>query len=479
MKYQNNAQRIKTTLLIETARLAFEGKLQREIDRVPVNLYPRDRTGARCCVYKDRAITKYRLMAIMGHAVETETDELKMLGEYAVDADKREKPADPILTVIDEACSACLKGRHYVTNVCKGCVARPCTVNCPKDAIQVVNGQAIIDDDKCVNCGLCVNVCPYHAIVYVPVPCEEACPVGAIAKGADGREHIDYDKCTFCGKCMQACPFGAIMERSQMVDVIGKLKSDRKVVAMLAPAMAGQFPAEFGKLCAAVRAMGFDNVMEVAEGAAITAEHEANELADRLGDGEQMMTSSCCPAYMETVRKHVPEMAKFVSDTPTPMHYAAKLVKDREPDAVTVFIGPCVAKRHEAMSDELVDYVLTTDELGAMLVGQELDIDEFIAADLGEGPGSEAREFAVTGGVTGAIRAKCGDNRVKAMQVDGIGKKELKMLRRYAKAGCDANFIEVMSCQGGCVAGPCNISKPKAAERRVRKFVEQSKGARA
>ncbi len=473
---RDNINRIKKRLLIEVAQLAFEGRLAEEIDRLPIKLYPKDNEALRCCVHKSRAIMRYRLMAILGYGIEEETDELKRLAEYAEPVAQREKADNPILTVIDEACSACLKGRHCVTNVCKGCVARPCTVKCPKDAIQVINGQARIDEDKCVNCGLCLKVCPYHAIVYVPIPCEEACPVGAISKDETGREKIDYDQCIYCGKCMQACPFAAIMERSQIVDVIEKIKTPQRVVAMLAPAIAGQFPVEYGKLAAAVKALGFDDVVEVALGAEQTARHEAAELAHKLKEGQAFMTSSCCPAYMQAVQKHLPEIAGYVSDTPTPMHYTAARVKQYDPQAVTVFIGPCIAKRREAMADEAVDYVLTTDEFGAMLVAAEIELDDCQPLEANRPADANARNFAISGGVTQAVVAVAGAaEEIRPQLVDGLDKKSLKLLSIWAKKGPgEANFIEVMSCEGGCVAGPCNLDNPKIAAGRVKKYAESA-----
>ncbi len=119
-----------------------------EIEQYGIDIqwvFPRHQSGLRCCVYKDRAITKYRLMAILGHAIEDENDELTPLRHYAQEALNRDEVASPILTVLDEACSACLRARHFVTNVCRGCVARPCVINCPKDAVHIVDGQAKID----------------------------------------------------------------------------------------------------------------------------------------------------------------------------------------------------------------------------------------------------------------------------------------------------------------------------------------------
>ncbi len=126
----------------------------------------------------------------------------------------------------------------------------------------------------------------HHAIVYAPIPCEEA------------------------------CPSVAIMERSHMVDVIDMIKGSQRTVALLAPAL----------------------------GAEQTASHEAEELHGSLRHGQSFMTTRCCPAYMRAVEKHVSDMAPVVSDTPTPMHYSAQAAKQADSNAVTVFVGPCIAK---------------------------------------------------------------------------------------------------------------------------------------
>jgi [FeFe] hydrogenase (group B1/B3) len=472
----NNTHRIRKQILIEVARLALDGDLEKEIDGVPVKMFPKQNPSMRCCVYKDRAVTKYRLMAAMGHTVENETDELKPLSEYAKEAIDRKAISGPVLTVIDTACSACHKGKYFVTNVCRGCTERSCVVNCPKNAIHIINGRSRIDDDKCVNCGKCGKSCPYHAIVYVPIPCEEACPGAAISKDEHGREQIDHEKCINCGKCINACPFAAIMGRSQIVDVVGKIKGPEKVVVMIAPAITGQFPVEFGKLTAGILEIGFDELVEVAHGADTTARQEAEELAEKLASGQKIMTSSCCPAYIQAVDKHIPEIKKYVSSTPTPMSNTARSVKEENPNAVTVFIGPCVAKRQEALDDSSVDYVLTTDELGALLVAAGIELDECSPVELPDIPYREGRGFAISGGVTDAVKAIAGsDIEVKPMLVDGLDKKSLKRLSFLAKGSQEVNFVEVMACQGGCVAGPCNIGNPKAAAFQVKKLAAESK----
>ena len=115
------------------------------------------------------------------------------------------------------------------------------------------------------------------------VPCEEACPVGAIHKGKGARAEIDFDKCVSCGRCMRACPFGAVMERSQIIDILQKLKeAGKKVVAMVAPAIAGQFPGTVEQVVSALKQLGFSSVIEVAVGADITTRNEAKEFIERM-----------------------------------------------------------------------------------------------------------------------------------------------------------------------------------------------------
>jgi [FeFe] hydrogenase (group B1/B3) len=359
-------------------------------------------------------------------------------------------------------------------------------VNCGKKAISIKDGRAFIDSEKCVSCGLCLQNCPYHAIIKIPVPCEEACPVGAIAKGESGRERIDYNKCIFCGNCMRECPFGAMIDKSQLVDVIKHMMNNKKVVALYAPAAAAQFRIEPWRLDGALLAAGFSNVVEVALGADITAKNEAAEFAERMAKGEKMMTTSCCPAYVRAVREHVPELVSCVSDTRTPMHYAAEIAKKEFPDCVTVFIGPCLAKRREGLDDELVDYVISIEELGALFVAKGIDVTKATPAPGKKIPTPEGRNFAKSGGVAQAVKAFLKDASIlKEAVIDGLDKAGMKRLAEFGKINAGTlphtddtpNLIEVMACQGGCIAGPSVITNPKVALSQLTKYAES--GARA
>ncbi len=478
MLAKNNASRIRTKLLIKIAETFLNDDIE-NIDRLPLNLRPKDEDHNRCCVYKDRAIIKYRTMATLGHSIEDETDELKPLSVYAKEALEREEDDKPVLTVIDIACSGCIKAQYMVTNACRGCLAQPCRLNCPKDAITIVNGQAKIDPELCINCGKCKEVCPYHAIIHVPIPCEEACPVNAISKDEDGKEHIDHEKCINCGKCLVSCPFGAIVETSQIIDVIKNIKNkDKKMVAMLAPAIVGQFPGTIKNMATALKKLGFNKVVEVASGADITTNKEAEEFVENMKKGQEFMTTSCCPAYVNAVNKHIPELKPFVSHTETPMYYTAEMVKDEDPNATTIFIGPCLAKRVEAQRSNLVDFVLTFEEIGAMLVAKDIMVAECEETEFDtiSEASAQGRGFPITGGVAAAVAHKVGDKaEIKVEKIDGLDAVSMKRLKKFAQKGCEGcNIVEVMCCEGGCVAGPRVLALPKKATRQVEKYVDNS-----
>lgn len=479
MHYNNNAALVKRELLISIIKLMLEDRLEKDIDRIPYEMTSDPSyQSIRCCVYHDREILKSRILARLGFSVEQYVDDGTPLATYAREALARDRITAPILTVLDEACNACVKTQFLVTNACQGCLARPCVMNCPKKAVSMVDGHAVIDKEKCVNCGICQQVCPYHAIIKIPVPCEEACPVGAITKDSNGKERIDYDKCIFCGNCMRECPFGAMMDKSQIIDVLAAKKRGEKLAALFAPAVAGQFKASLGKLVAALERSGFDAVYEVARGADITAEKEAHEFAERMEKGEPFMTTSCCPAYVEAVRKHLPALKERVSDTRTPMHYTAELAAREKPDHLRVFIGPCLAKRKEGMDDPLVDYVLSVEEIGALFVAMGIDVAEMEEQPLPEEALAGGRSFAWSGGVSSAVQAYLPAHiPFKGEAIDGLTKDSFKVLKAWAEGKHTGNLLEVMACQGGCVAGPSVITNPKVATMQLKKIAESSKTA--
>ena len=436
---------------------AFDaGTLENAAYRIPFDVIPSDtKPDVRCCIYKERAVFRARTLAALGCSVEAD-DEATSLNEYAKQALLRKDTPEVPLTVLDIACKGCVKARHIVTEACQGCLARACETACKFGAVKVENGRSRIDPEKCKNCGQCKAACPYNAITYVPVPCEQSCPVDAIHKGSNGFAKIDFDKCISCGHCMDACPFGAIMERSQLIDILGAMKSTRKVCAVVAPSIVGQFDASLPQLMSAIKKAGFDKVTEVAEGADVTTAHEAKELIERLERGDKFMTTSCCSAWIQAVKKHLPALQPFVSDTHTPMSYIAEIEKKN--GFTVVFVGPCVSKRVEGREDPNVDYVMTYEELGALLEARHIDPAQCEEMPLDPKISGEGRYYGVTGGVAKAVESAINGHRpIKMQTISGLDKKAMLMLNAYARGVGDFQLLEVMSCKGGCIGGPCTL----------------------
>lgn len=470
----NKALGFKRTALRKVIEFFDAGKLQTHAFRIPFDIIPQDaKLDVRCCIYKERAVFRERTVAALGGAVEDD-DESTSLNDYAKQALKRKKiPRIPI-TVLDIACKGCLRAHHFVTEACQGCLARTCQTACKFGAVSITKGKGHIDPNKCKNCGQCRAACPYNAIIYIPVPCEQACPVDAIHKTEDGLAQIDPEKCISCGHCMDACPFGAITERSQLVDVLRAMRDSDKVCAVIAPSIAGQFQATLPQLVTALKQAGFDKVTEVAQGADITTTHEAKELIERLEHGDKFMTTSCCSAWIEAARKHLPGMKKHISATRTPMSYISEIEKKN--GYTVVFIGPCVAKRVEGLKDPNVDYVLTFEELEALLDARQIDPANCKAAQLDPSVSGEGRYYGVTGGVAKAVETVVNGKRpIKLHVLTGLDKKAMLILQAYAKGiGNDFQLLEVMSCKGGCIGGPCTICSQSKAIKPIKELADSS-----
>ncbi|MCQ2747735.1 MAG: monomeric [FeFe] hydrogenase [Mycoplasmoidaceae bacterium] len=358
-------------------------------------------------------------------------------------------------------------GGYTVTESCRGCIGHACKQACPKGAISIDNKhRASIDKSKCVNCGLCAKACPFGAIYNFRRPCQKACPVGAIAMDENLSAKIDYSKCIVCGSCTQKCPFGAIAAKTFITFVIEHLRKNilaekkRPIYAMLAPSIVAQFPGiSLAQIVEALKLLGFTDVVEVAVGADFVTRNETRELVEK-----KILTSSCCPAFIFYIKKFKPELADKISHNPSPMGQIGKMVKQQSPDALTVFIGPCNAKKDERSKPEVrpfVDYVLTFAELRAMFAARDIDLTQLKGVFL-DHASPFGRGFARTGGLTDAViqalkEMDINDFKVSVYACDGI-RECIKALDDLASGKSPYNFIEGMSCVGGCVCGPESLT---------------------
>lgn len=467
-----NVVEIRQKIFTEVARMAYEGGDYSRIIDLPYKIIPGEVAQYRDSVFLERAIVGERLRLAIGLP-------LRRLTEHAPISDGIEESAiaekyydPPLVNIISFACHACPEGVR-VTDACQGCLAHPCKEVCPKGAISIVNGRSVIDQEKCIQCGKCINACPYGAIMKMERPCAKACGVDAICSDELGRAAIDYDKCVSCGMCLVNCPFGAISDKSQIFQTIHAIKTGVPVYAAVAPAFVGQFgkdlPSE--KLKEALKQLGFTDVMEVAIGADLCTIEEAKDFMEEVPEKQPFMATSCCPAWASMAKKLFPDFAPYISMALTPMVLTGRLLKKQHPGCKVVFIGPCAAKKLEASDPVIrsdVDFVLTFEEVMAMFEAKGVDFASIESTGVLSGSSSDGRGFAVSGGVAQAvvncIKELDPDREVKVANAEGL--RECRALLEEAKKGTyDGYLLEGMACPGGCVGGAGTlqgITKAKA-----------------
>lgn len=360
------------------------------------------------------------------------------------------------------------------------------------------------DHNRCILCGDCVRMC------------NEIQQVGAIDFARRGAKMtistvfdipISESCCVGCGQCAAVCPTGAIMVKNDCDKVWKALdEKDTRVSVQIAPAVRvalgkelgiGDGENAMGRIVAALRRMGFNEVFDTSTGADLTVLEESAEFIARLGEGEHRMPlfTSCCPAWVSYAEKNEPEVVENLSTCRSPMQMFASVIKEHHRHSsrkhVHVAVMPCTAKKGEAAREEFrgaggpnVDYVITTQELIQMIKESGLVFSELEpeAVDMPFGTMSGAGViFGVTGGVAEAVlrriisnkspaalqsiafrgvrgsegikeaAVKYGEREIKIAVVSGLG--NAREIIRRIKDGERYDFVEVMACPGGCVCG--------------------------
>jgi NADP-reducing hydrogenase subunit HndD len=377
-----------------------------------------------------------------------------------------------------------------------------------KEPIDISSGAVVRDVKKCILCGRCLRVC---------ADVQGVSALGLSFRGSNtkigtafGRDLADV-ACTNCGQCVAVCPVGALKEKSSIDQVWRALSdSDKHVVVQVAPAVRAALGEEFGlrdgslvtgKMVAALRRMGFDQVFDTQFAADVTVMEEGHELLKRLeNNGPLPIITSCSPGWVKYCEHFFPELLPNLSTCKSPQQIFGALVKTYyarkhgiDPTMIySVSVMPCTAKKYEADRPEMghdgirdVDAVLTTRELARMIREAGLDFsdlpDEEFDLPLGMSTGAGAI-FGVTGGVTeaalrtvvevatgkelksvefenvrGFIGIKeatvaVGDRILRVAVAHGLAQAN-KLLEKVRAGEVSYDLIEIMACPGGCVAG--------------------------
>lgn len=339
--------------------------------------------------------------------------------------------------------------------------------------------------------------CLLHPEEYAPVistdtctdcferACQKSCIFDAIETGKEGELFINPSRCEGCAACIDACKSNHLAASKDVLPAMRAVRNaSGPVYLMVAPAFSGQFRGHVtaGKLRSACKALGFTGMVEVALFADILTLKEALEFERHVREpGDFQLTSCCCPVWIAMIRKRYHELLPHVPGAVSPMVACGRFLKRIHPDAVTIFAGPCLAKKKEAKEPDIadaVDYVLTFQEMQDIFDAAEISLEE-LPEEEKEHASKAGRLYARTGGVSQAVeemvRQLSPDGKINVRCEQANGTKEcMEMMRRIQNKETDANFFEGMGCVGGCVGGPKAIIDSEKGKRYVDEYAKKS-----
>lgn len=282
---------------------------------------------------------------------------------------------------------------------------------------------------NCRNCYKCIRSCPVKSIKF-----------------SNNQAHIISKECILCGKCFVVCPQGAKEIRNDIAVVKNLIASSRPVVVSLAPSFVANYEGKTIKAMEkALMKLGFASAEETAAGAAVVAKEYDELVKEKSND---VIISSCCHTVNLLIQKHYPQALPYIAQVDSPMLAHAKIIKERQPNAYVVFIGPCISKKDEIVKyPNIVDAVLTFEELTSWFKMENIEILD----DIDSSEKLTARFFPTSGGVLKTMKKE--SNEYTYLTVDGIGNCKAA-LQDIIDGNLKNCFIEMSACNGSCINGP-------------------------
>lgn len=317
--------------------------------------------------------------------------------------------------------------------------------------------------------------------------CQNACPFDAIILDSETQlPKINIDTCVDCGKCVEACDKNNYIDKIEFLPLVNILKENNKVIAAVAPSISGQFGGEvsMGQMRAALKSIGFSDMVEVAFFADMLTIKESVEFNRHINvEDDFMLSSCCCPIWVAMIKGKYKELIKHTSPSVSPMIAAGRVIKKIDPDCKVVFIGPCVAKKAEAKIDDLkdaIDFVLTFTELKDIFDVLDIEPQKFHEELSTQYSSKGGRIYGRIGGVSLAVEEAVNGlfpdkaHYFTSEQASGVSECK-KLLERGLTGNTDARFLEGMGCDGGCVGGPKALISKEKGKVAVDNYGEESK----
>ncbi|MCM8712142.1 4Fe-4S binding protein [Clostridium sp. SYSU_GA19001] len=282
--------------------------------------------------------------------------------------------------------------------------------------------------------------------------CLRSCPVKAIRIKND-QAKIDEKRCVTCGQCLKVCPQNARKIKSDIYKIKNAIKSNRTVLAIVAPSFAGAFELKFpGQLAASLKILGFDKVLEVALGAQLVTKLYNDYVNEN--HNENYITTSC-PSINHLIQTYYPSLINYLIPVDSPMIALGKILKRNFDNCFITFIGPCYSKKFESVEDDtigIIDAVLTFDELSKWLDENSIVLNELEPVSFDDEADYTGRLFPVPGKLDIAFKNNA-DFNYDYISADGIDRC-IELFKSIEDGNLNKVFIEALACRGGCINGP-------------------------
>jgi Iron only hydrogenase large subunit, C-terminal domain len=291
--------------------------------------------------------------------------------------------------------------------------------------------------DNCKNCNKCVRECPVKAIRF-----------------KNNRAEIDEEKCIACGQCFTCCPKHARNMENEVGIVTEMLASDRRVVACIDSAYLGSFK-EPGKYITALRKLGFDSVQEIAAGSERITEDYIKYIKANAGKQKYFISSTCTAIYL-FIQKYHPTLVKYLIPVVTPMLALGMAIKAEDPNAYTVYVGPCLSKKYETLpkrDDAPINSLITCEEIMRMFRRKFIDMNALEASMPDRVTKNTGSSYSISGDMWPNITEILEENSYDSLRVNGLDnvKNLFESMESEELGKC---YIGISACVESCINGP-------------------------
>ncbi|MDR3109409.1 MAG: response regulator [Planctomycetaceae bacterium] len=285
---------------------------------------------------------------------------------------------------------------------------------------------------------------------------------------ADGVVKVKHDACIGCGACVSGCTHDARVIVDDLENFLGSLQRGEKIVAMIAPAAASNFPNQYRRLISWLRSIGVAAVFDVSFGAELAA-HSYVEHIRGNSDNIKLLITQPCPAIVNYIEMYQPSLIPYLAPFGSPMHHLVDYIREHRPqyaDAKVVALSPCIAKRRELESCGCGDYSVTFARLNNYLTKQRINLDDFPEDEFDNPPADVAVLFPSPGGLLESIVDEVPYFAAKSRVIEGVPTiyRYMEKLPQMLQLGRNPLLIDCLSCELGCNGGPGAVNHDLAMD---------------